>query len=66
MKKPANQELRNAAKTAKVPLWAIADVLQISEPSMTRKLRRELGETEKRKILDIISALAKEDRDEGN
>ena len=66
MKKPANQELRNAAKTAKVPLWAIADVLQISEPSMTRKLRRELGETEKRKILDIISALAKEDRDEEN
>ena len=66
MKKPANQELRNAAKTAKVPLWAIADVLQISEPSMTRKLRRELGETEKRKILDIISALAQEDRDEGN
>ena len=66
MKKPANQELRNAAKTAKVPLWAIADVLQISEPSMTRKLRRELGETEKRKILDIISALAKVDRDEGN
>jgi ribosome maturation protein Sdo1 len=60
MKKPANQELRNAAKTAKVPLWAIADVLQISEPSMTRKLRRELGETEKRKILGIISALAKE------
>ena len=56
MKKPANQELRNAAKTAKVPLWAIADVLQISEPSMTR----ELGETEKRKILGIISALAKE------
>lgn len=33
---------------------------------MTRKLRRELGETEKRKILDIISALAKVDRDEGN
>lgn len=66
MKKPANQELRNAAKTAKVPLWAIADVLQISEPSMTRKLRRELGETEKRKILGIIPALAKEDRDEGN
>ena len=66
MKKPANQELRNAAKTAKVPLWAIADVLHISEPTMTRKLRRELGETEKRKILDIISALAKEDRDEGN
>lgn len=60
MKKPANQELRNAAKTAKVPLWAIADVLQISEPTMTRKLRRELDEDEKARILGIISALAKE------
>lgn len=61
-----NMNLRRTAKAAKVPLWRIADVLQISEPTMTRKLRRELGETEKRKILDIISALAKEDRDEGN
>lgn len=66
MKNTANQDLRNAARDAGVPLWAIADVLHISEPTMTRKLRRELGETEKRKILDIISALAKEDRDEGN
>ncbi len=66
MKNTANQDLRNAARDAGVPLWAIADVLHISEPTMTRKLRRELGETEKRKILDIISALAKVDRDEGN
>ena len=49
-----NMNLRRTAKAAKVPLWRIADVLQISEPTMTRK------------ILDIISALAKEDRDEGN
>lgn len=66
MKKPANCDLRTAARDAGVPLWAIADVLHISEPTMTRKLRRELPEKEKRKILDIISALAKEDRDEGN
>lgn len=66
MKNTANQDLRNAARDAGVPLWAIADVLHISEPTMTRKLRRELPEKEKRKILDIISALAKEDRDEGN
>lgn len=66
MKKPANCDLRTAAKNAGVPLWAIADALHISEPSMTRKLRRELDEDEKARILGIISALAKEGRDEGN
>lgn len=61
MKKPANQELRNAAKTAKVPLWRIAEVLGISEPTMTRKLRRELPEKEKQQILGIIEHLAMEE-----
>ena len=32
MKKPANFDLRTAAKNAGVPLWAIADALHISEP----------------------------------
>lgn len=60
MKITANYDLRTAAKNAGVPLWAIADVLHISEPTMTRKLRRELDEDEKARILGIISALAKE------
>lgn len=60
MKKPANCDLRTAAKNAGVPLWAIADALHISEPTMTRKLRRELDEDEKARILGIISALTKE------
>lgn len=61
MRNTANRELRNAAKTAKVPLWAIADVLQISEPTMTRKLRRELPEKEKQQLLEIIEQLAMEE-----
>ena len=61
-----NLDLRKSAKAAGIPLWRIADAIGVSEPTMTRKLRRELPEKEKRKILDIISALAKEDRDEGN
>ena len=44
MKNTANQDLRNAAKAAKVPLWRIAEKLGCSEPTMTRKLRRELPE----------------------
>ena len=34
MKKPANFDLRTAAKNAGVPLWAIADALHISEPTL--------------------------------
>ena len=55
-----NMNLRRTAKAAKVPLWRIAEVLGISEPTMTRKLRRELDEDERARILGIISALAKE------
>lgn len=55
-----NQALRQAAKAAKVPLWRIAEALCISEPTMTRKLRRELPESEKQRLLKIIEQLAKE------
>ena len=55
-----NQALRQAAKAAKVQLWRIAEVLGISEPTMTRKLRRELPEKENQQLLKIIEQLAKE------
>ena len=60
MKNTANQDLRKAARDSGVPLWAIADVLHISEPTMTRKLRRELPEKEKQQMFGIIEQLAKE------
>lgn len=56
-----NMDLRRTAKAAKVPLWKIAEVLGISEPTMTRKLRRELPEKEKQQILGIIEHLAMEE-----
>lgn len=55
-----NQALRQAAKAAKVQLWRIAEALGISEPTMTRKLRRELPENEKQQMIKIIEQLAKE------
>ena len=58
MKNTANQDLRNAARDAGVPLSAIADVLHISEPTMTRKLRRELPEKEKQQMFGSIEQLA--------
>lgn len=53
-----NQEIRRAAKEKSVSLWEIADELKISEPTMTRKLRHELPEDEKAKILALIEEIA--------
>ena len=53
----ANHDIRKAAKAAHLPLWLIAEHIGISEPSMTRKLRRELPENEKQAILDAIAEL---------
>ena len=63
MRNTANQELRNAAKATKVPLWRIAEKLGC-EPTMTRKLRRELPEKEKQQMLGIIEQLAMEESDD--
>lgn len=54
----ANETVRNAAKKAKVPLWMIASELGISEPTMTRKLRRELQDNEREQMLKIIKGIA--------
>ncbi|MBP3327986.1 MAG: hypothetical protein J6L91_03665 [Clostridia bacterium] len=54
----SNQEIRRTAKANDVPLWRIAEKLGISEPTMSRKLRHELAEPEKQKILGIIAELA--------
>lgn len=53
-----NQEIRKTAKEKNVSLWEIADELKISEPTMTRKLRHELSEAEKTKILALIDKIA--------
>lgn len=54
----SNQEIRETAKNKKVRLWQIADKLGISEPTMTRKLRHELTNKEKKRIIKIINELA--------
>lgn len=54
----ANETIRKSAKTAGVPLWKVAHKLNISEPTMTRKLRLELPEDEQRRIISIIDEIA--------
>ena len=59
----ANEEIRKTAKKAGVPLWAIASKLGISEPSMTRLMRRELQEEKRKQILSIIEQITAEGDD---
>lgn len=54
-----NQEIRSAAKNAGVRLWQIAEILGMNDGNFSRKLRRELPQEERTKILEIIDQLAK-------
>ena len=55
-----NLELRKAAKAAGIPLRRIADAIGVGEATMTRKLRHELPENEKKQLLNLIKQLARE------
>ena len=52
--KTANEVIRSAAKERGVFLWELADVLGVSEPTVTRKLRRELDEPERARFPEAI------------
>lgn len=58
-----NREIREAAKRYSVKLWQIAERLGVSEFTFSRKLRREVNEDEKAKILSIIENLKAEQED---
>lgn len=49
-----NQEIRTAARNARVPLWKIADALGVSEATFTRMMRRELPKDKHDQIMSII------------
>lgn len=53
----ANQDLREEAKKSNVFLWQIAEKYGINDINFTKKMRRELPQSEKTKILNIISEL---------
>lgn len=55
-----NQEVRNAAKNAGVCLWEVAQRYGVNDGNFSRKLRRELPEGEKKRILAIIDEIAAE------
>lgn len=55
-----NNEIRQAAKAAGVKLWQVADAVGLNDGNFSRKLRHELPDEEKQKILTIIQQLSKE------
>lgn len=56
----SNQDIRRSAAGAGVRLWQIAEELGIADCSLSRKLRKELPQEEKKRILAIIERLSKE------
>ena len=54
----ANVDIRLKAKGSGVPLWKLANAMAISEPTLTRKLRVELPEADKIKIIKLIEEIA--------
>lgn len=56
----ANAEIRERAKQAGVCLWQVAAVSGINDGNFSRKLRRELPQEEKQRILEIINRLAQQ------
>lgn len=55
-----NFEIRSKAKAHSVKLWEIANELGITDSTFSRKLRKELPEEEKSRILSIIDKLSAE------
>lgn len=58
--KKANEPVRTAARVAGVPLWAVANRIGVSEPTLLRWLRTPLPEEKERNIMGAISELGEE------
>ena len=54
MMKMNNVEVRKAMFEANMKQWQLAELLGITEWTLSRKLRKELPEEEKKAILDLI------------
>lgn len=53
-----NNDIRVYAKTKGVYLWEVAEKMNILDASLSRKLRRELPQNEKKNIFSIIDNIA--------
>lgn len=53
-----NTDIRKHAKKRKVYLYEVAEQLNISDPTFTRRLRHELPDEQKREIFAAIDTIA--------
>ncbi|KAB3534411.1 hypothetical protein F8154_08885 [Alkaliphilus pronyensis] len=58
-----NNEIRKALSDANMKQWQLAELLGITEWTLSRKLRKELPEDKKEEILDLINKERGEDHD---
>lgn len=57
----ANIDIREAMRTKKVPVYAVADVMGVHENTLFRRLRYELSEQEKQKYFCIIDEISEKE-----
>lgn len=57
----ANTDIREAMRSKKIPVYAVADVMGIHENTLFRRLRYELSEQEKQKYFCIINELSRKE-----
>lgn len=58
----SNLTIRNELKIAGMKHWQLADLLEISEQTMCRKLRHELPKEEQERIISLIREWGRRDR----
>lgn len=63
MKTIANNGIREAAKRNGVCLWQVAEAIGISDAAFSRKLRRELPDNERERVLNAIDKLVETSAD---
>ena len=59
----ANADIRAEARNAGVSLWRIAERLGCNDGNFSRKLRRELPDSEKAHVREIIESLAQKSKE---
>lgn len=64
MKRLKNLDIRNKISEFNLKYWEVAENLGITDSTFSRRLRKELPEEEKTKILKVISRLMLENKKE--
>lgn len=63
MKLQKNISIREAIRESGIKYWEVAKEYGLSDGNFSRKLRQELSENEKQKILDIIAKLSTHEKE---